>query len=80
MVNFVSHTVIIGFTIGATILIASSQLKHITGIFVPKSKSFIHTLIDLYQGAGDANMYLIIIALVTFNYNYFDQKNLFKIV
>ncbi|BBB23067.1 sulfate permease, SulP family [Abyssogena phaseoliformis symbiont OG214] len=65
MVNFVSHTVIIGFTAGAAILIASSQLKHITGIFVPKGESFIHTLIDLYQGAGDANIYLIIIALAT---------------
>lgn len=65
MVNFVSHTVIIGFTAGAAILIASSQLKHITGIFVPKGESFIHTLIDLYQGAGDANIYLIIITLAT---------------
>ncbi|MBW5290097.1 MAG: Sulfate permease [Candidatus Ruthia sp. Asou_11_S2] len=65
IVNFVSHTVIIGFTAGAAILIANSQLKHITGIFVPKGESFIHTLIDLYQGAGDANIYLIIIALAT---------------
>ncbi len=65
MVNFVSHTVIIGFTAGAAILIATSQLKHITGIFVPKGESFIHTLMELYQGAGDANMYLIIIALAT---------------
>ncbi|SMN13681.1 Sulfate permease [Bathymodiolus heckerae thiotrophic gill symbiont] len=65
MVNFVSHTVVIGFTAGAAILIASSQLKHITGIFVPKGESFIHTLIDLYQGAGEANIYLIVIALAT---------------
>jgi SulP family sulfate permease len=65
MVNFVSHTVVIGFTAGAAILIASSQLQHITGIFVPKGESFLHTLLDLYQGAGSANFYLITIGLVT---------------
>ncbi|CAC9593593.1 Sulfate permease [uncultured Gammaproteobacteria bacterium] len=65
MVNFVSHTVVIGFTAGAAILIASSQLQHITGIFVPKGESFLHTLLNLYQGAGSANFYLITIGLVT---------------
>ncbi len=65
MVNFVSHTVVIGFTAGAAILIASTQLKHITGIFVPKGESFIHTLVDLYQGSSDTNFYLVTIALVT---------------
>ncbi len=65
MINFVSHTVIIGFTAGAAILIVSSQLKHITDILVPRGESFIHNLMDLYQGAGDSNIYLIIIALAT---------------
>jgi SulP family sulfate permease len=50
LVNFVSHTVIIGFTSGAAILIATSQLKHITGIHIPKGESFLHVWIDLYQG------------------------------
>ncbi|RUA06166.1 MAG: sodium-independent anion transporter [Gammaproteobacteria bacterium] len=65
MVNFVSHTVVIGFTAGAAILIASSQLKHITGIFIPKGESFFHTLIDLYQGVGNTNFYLVTIGLAT---------------
>lgn len=66
LVNFVSHTVVIGFTAGAAILIASSQLKHITGIFVPKGESFLHTWVDLYHGIGQINIYLILIALFTF--------------
>jgi SulP family sulfate permease len=37
LVNFVSHTVVIGFTAGAAILIATSQMKHITGIFSGKN-------------------------------------------
>ncbi|MCU7959747.1 MAG: SulP family inorganic anion transporter [gamma proteobacterium symbiont of Bathyaustriella thionipta] len=65
LVNFVSHTVVIGFTAGAAILIASSQMKHITGVFVPKGESFLHTWMDLFQGIGDINIYLVIIALMT---------------
>lgn len=65
LVNFVSHTVVIGFTAGAAILIVTSQMKHVTGIFVPKGESFLHTWADLFQGLGELNIYLIIIALVT---------------
>jgi len=65
VVNFVSNTVVVGFTAGAAILIATSQLKHITGIFVPKGESFIHTWLDLYPRINELNIYLIIIALIT---------------
>jgi SulP family sulfate permease len=65
LVNFVSHTVVIGFTAGAAILIATSQMKHITGIYVPKGESFLHTWVDLYIGFSDFNSYLFIIAMVT---------------
>jgi len=65
LVNFVSHTVVIGFTAGAAILIATSQMKHITGISIPKGESFLHTWIDLFQNFGNINGYLIIIALAT---------------
>jgi sulfate permease, SulP family len=65
LVNFVSHTVVIGFTAGAAILIATSQLKHITGIMLPKGESFLHTWIDLYVGFDGLNIYLLLIALIT---------------
>lgn len=65
LVNFVSHTVVIGFTAGAAILIATSQLKHITGIYVPKGETFVHTWVDLYAGMQDLDIYLIVIAAVT---------------
>lgn len=35
LVNFISHSVIVGFTAGAAILIAASQLKHFIGIEMP---------------------------------------------
>ncbi len=65
LVNFVSHTVVVGFTAGAAILIATSQMKHITGIAVPKGESFLHTWVDLYNGAASINIYLVMIALAT---------------
>ena len=65
LVNFVSHTVVIGFTAGAAILIATSQLKHITGIYVPKGESFLHIWVDLYQGFAGFDIYLLVIALLT---------------
>ncbi len=65
LVNFVSHTVVIGFTAGAAILIATSQLKHITGIIVPKGESFVHTWMDLFSEFNQINPYLLLIALAT---------------
>lgn len=65
LVNFVSHTVVIGFTAGAAILIATSQMKHITGIAVSKGESFLHTWEVLFAGIGEINFYLIVIAMVT---------------
>ncbi|MGD8742944.1 MAG: SulP family inorganic anion transporter [Granulosicoccaceae bacterium] len=65
LVNFVSHTVVIGFTAGAAILIATSQMKSITGIHIPKGESFLHTWSDLFQSWGSINYYLVSIALIT---------------
>ncbi len=65
LVNFVSHTVVIGFTAGAAILIATSQMKHITAITVPKGESFMHTWADLYQGLPDLDVFVLSIAVAT---------------
>lgn len=65
LVNFVSHTVVIGFTAGAAILIVTSQMKHITGIFVEKGESFLHTWISLLSNIELTNLYLLGIALAT---------------
>lgn len=40
LVNFVSHTVVIGFTAGAAILIATSQMKNVLGLTLPKGRHF----------------------------------------
>lgn len=65
LVNFVSHTVVIGFTAGAAILIATSQMKHILGVYVPKGETFLHTWSFIGSEIGDTNFYLVAIAAVT---------------
>jgi len=65
LVNFVSHTVVIGFTTGAAILIATSQLKYVLGFHISRGESFVHTWIDMFQQVGDINYYIFVVAMVT---------------
>ncbi len=65
LVNFVSHTVITGFTAGAAILIATSQMKHVLGLTLPRGESFIDIWVALYAQAGAVNGYVVGIAAVT---------------
>ena len=65
LVNFVSHSVVVGFTAGAAILIATSQLKHFLGIKIPAGESFLHTWQDIYRQLHEINPYVTAIAAVT---------------
>ena len=65
LVNFVSHTVVIGFTAGAAILIGTSQLKYVFGMEIPRGESFIHTWIDMFNQIGGINYYILAVAAVT---------------
>jgi len=65
LVNFVSHTVVIGFTAGAAILIATSQMKNVLGVHVAKGESFFHTWLDLWHEVGNTNLYILIVAVTT---------------
>jgi SulP family sulfate permease len=40
LMNFVSHTVVVGFTAGAAVLIATSQLKNFFGLPIPRGATF----------------------------------------
>ena len=65
LVNFVSHTVVVGFTAGAAILIATSQMTHVLGVAIPRGESFLHTWMDLAQLADTTSMGALTIAGVT---------------
>jgi SulP family sulfate permease len=48
LVNFISHTVVIGFTAGAAILIAASQVRSFFGIDIPRGTPFYEIIRQLF--------------------------------
>ena len=65
LVNFISHSVIIGFTAGAALLIAANQLKHFFGVEVARGLHFHETLIAVGRQLGEINPYVMAVALTT---------------
>ena len=65
LINFVSHSVIVGFTAGAALLVATGQLKHALGISMPNGLSFLSSWIFMFNSSGQINYYELTIALVT---------------
>ena len=65
LVNFISHSVVIGFTAGAAVLIATSQLKNFFGVSAAASASFIETLSRFAHALPQANPYVISVGVVT---------------
>ncbi|MBE9224368.1 solute carrier family 26 protein [Phormidium sp. LEGE 05292] len=55
LVNFLSQAVISGFISAAAIIIAFSQVKHLLGLKIPQTESFIQLLGYLIQGISAIN-------------------------
>ena len=65
LVNFVSHSVVVGFTAGAAILIATSQLKHVFGLHLPRGGSFLSVWRNLLAEIHHMNSYVVVVAIIT---------------
>ncbi len=65
LVNFISHSVVIGFTAGAAVLIATSQIKHFIGVAIPSGESFLHTWQDLFREIGHTNFFVLLVSGLT---------------
>ncbi len=65
LVDFVSHTVVIGFTAGAAILIATSQVKHITGIHAEKGLSFTESWMVTLSNLDQLNWAIFCVGILT---------------
>ena len=65
LVNFVSNSVIIGFSAGAGVLIAFKQLKHIFGIKVPQGSSFYQIIAYIIAHISETNWYAFAVAMAT---------------
>ena len=53
LVNFISHSVVTGFTAGAAILIATNQVKHFFGLEIARGSSFSDTWGALFGQLGE---------------------------
>ncbi len=65
LVNFISHTVVIGFTAGAALLIAASQVKSFFGIAIERGAHFHVVIEQLIMHIGSLNPYVTTVGVVT---------------
>ncbi len=65
LVNFVSHSVIIGFTAGAGILIAFKQLSHVFAIKVPQGSTILEIITHIAENISSTNWNVFIVAIGT---------------
>lgn len=59
LVNFLSHPVLSGFTSGAAIIIALSQLSALVGVSLPRSEYFHEIIIHFVGALGQINPYVV---------------------
>lgn len=65
LANFVSHSVIIGFTAGAGVLIAFKQLNFVFDLPIPKGSSFIEITQYIFTHIADVNWRVFTVAIFT---------------
>ncbi|MGD9951960.1 MAG: SulP family inorganic anion transporter [Burkholderiales bacterium] len=65
VVNFVSHSVVVGFTAGAAVLIVASQLKNFFGLDLPPSSAFLHTLRAFLSRILEFEPWVVAVGVIT---------------
>ena len=65
VINMISHSVIVGFTAGAALLIVVSQLKNFFGIDIDRGGRAYTVVWNLITNLDATNWYAVIVALVT---------------
>jgi len=65
LVNFISHTVVVGFTAGAGLLIMAAQIRNFFGIPIPPGSGFFATLRETATHAGSADPWVVATSAAT---------------
>jgi SulP family sulfate permease len=65
LINFISHTVVIGFTAGAALLIAASQVKNFFGLDIARGTPAYEVAGQLLTHLRDLNPYVTSVAVVS---------------
>ncbi|MCF1487011.1 SulP family inorganic anion transporter [Pseudomonas sp. AA27] len=65
LVNFVSHSVVLGFTLGAAVVIALGQLPNLLGLDLPSQATALKTVQELAGHVGEVDMPSLMLGLST---------------
>lgn len=65
VIQFVSHSVVLGFTAGAALLIATNQLHHFTGLPIPQGSTFAQTIHTALRQWSAVDLYTLGVAMAT---------------
>lgn len=65
LVNFISHTVVVGFTAGAACLIAASQIGNFLGMSMPRGLHFHEVVLYAAEHLGEAHRWVLLVGAVT---------------
>lgn len=66
LVNFLSHSVLVGFTAAAAIIIGFSQAKHLLGISTKGSDHFYQTVIEVVRNLGGTSGMTFAVGAISF--------------
>ncbi|WP_454844203.1 SulP family inorganic anion transporter [Pseudomonas lini] len=65
LVNFVSHSVVLGFTLGAAVVIAIGQLPNLLGLDVPNQATALNSLVLLFSHLSEVDKPSLVLGLAT---------------
>ena len=65
LVNFISHTVVVGFTAGAAMLIFASQMKNFFGLDIPRGTVFFRTFEFFFTHLANIKPWVVLVSVVT---------------
>lgn len=65
LVNFISHTVIVGFTAGAACLIIASQIGPFLGMQVPRGLPFYEVILYAAEHLSESHLWVALVGAVT---------------
>ena len=65
VVNFLSHSVLVGFTAAAAIIIGFSQVKHVLGISIPRQEHFYETVREVWRAIGETNGATLVVGIAS---------------
>ncbi|MEO9653423.1 SulP family inorganic anion transporter [Marinomonas sp.] len=79
LVNFISHSVVQGFTAGAAIIIAASQLKNLLGLDIQSDGSLISYVSGAYTARDQTNFAALSLGFITLISAIFLKKYMVKV-